>query len=98
LVLEEKRLRNYGAGAARSKQAGHGGEEVDEKNDQIAHRRIVAGPGILRNHGLRAHRNGITFGLSEKEWKSVQALFRRAWELPEIRMAWDALTLEYGEL
>lgn len=28
----------------------------------------------------------------------VQALFRRAWELPEIRMAWDALTLEYGEL
>jgi hypothetical protein len=29
---------------------------------------------------------------------SVQALFRRAWELSEIRMAWDALTLEYGEL
>jgi hypothetical protein len=25
-------------------------------------------------------------------------LFRRAWELPEIRMAWDALTLENGEL
>lgn len=47
---------------------------------------------------FRAHENGITFGLSEKEWKSVQALFRRAWELPEIRMAWDALTLEYGEL
>ncbi|MGB2592181.1 MAG: hypothetical protein WBG02_07145 [Candidatus Acidiferrum sp.] len=47
---------------------------------------------------FRAHENGITFGLSEREWKSVQALFRRAWELPEIRMAWDALTLEYGEL
>lgn len=47
---------------------------------------------------FRAHQNGITLGLSEKEWKSVQTLFRRAWELPEIRMAWDALTLEYGEL
>jgi len=33
-----------------------------------------------------------------REWKSVQALFRRAWELPEIRMAWDALILDYGEL
>jgi hypothetical protein len=47
---------------------------------------------------FRANTNGITFGFSEKEWKAVQALFRRAWELPEIRMAWDALTLEYGEL
>ncbi len=48
--------------------------------------------------GFRARQNCAPFGLSEKEWKSVQALFRRAWELPEIRMAWDALTLEYGEL
>ena len=37
LVLEENRLRNDGAGAARSEQAGHGRDEVDEKNDQIAH-------------------------------------------------------------
>ncbi len=51
-----------------------------------------------KDYWFRAHQNGITFGLSEKEWKAVQALFRRAWELPEIRMAWDALTLEYGEL
>ena len=51
-----------------------------------------------KDYWFRAHDNGITFGLSEKEWRSVQALFRRAWELPEIRMAWDALTLEYGEL
>ena len=50
------------------------------------------------DYWFRAHENGITFGLSEKEWKSVQALFRRAWELPKIRMAWDALTLEHGEL
>lgn len=47
---------------------------------------------------FRAHANGITFGFSEKEWKSVQALFRRAWEMPEVRMAWDELALEYGEL
>lgn len=51
-----------------------------------------------KDYWFRAHDNGITFGLSEKEWKSVQTLFRRAWELPEIRMAWTALTLEYGEL
>jgi hypothetical protein len=59
----------------------------------------VAAPeeGKGKDYWFRAHDNGITFGL-EKEWKSVQALFRRAWELPEIRMAWDALTLEYGEL
>ncbi|HEV2222220.1 MAG TPA: hypothetical protein VGR84_04375 [Candidatus Acidoferrales bacterium] len=47
---------------------------------------------------FRAHANGITFGFSEKEWKSVQVLFRRAWEMPEVRMAWDELALEYGEL
>jgi hypothetical protein len=51
-----------------------------------------------KDYWFRAHENGITFGLSEKEWKSVQALFRRGWELPEIHMAWDALMLEYGEL
>lgn len=47
---------------------------------------------------FRAHANGITFGFSEKEWKAVQALFRHAWEMPEVRMAWDELALEYGEL
>ena len=56
------------------------------------------GKGKDRNFWFRAHQNGITFGFSEKEWKAVQALFRRAWELSEIRMAWDALILEYGEL
>jgi hypothetical protein len=43
LVLEEKRLRNDGTSAARSEQASQGSDEVDEKNDQIAHHRIVAG-------------------------------------------------------
>jgi hypothetical protein len=47
---------------------------------------------------FRAHDNGITFGFAEKEWKSVQALFRRAWEVQEVRMAWDGSALEYGEL
>jgi len=47
---------------------------------------------------FRAHDNGITFGFAEKEWKSVQALFRRAWDVQEVRMAWDGLALEYGEL
>lgn len=47
---------------------------------------------------FRAHDNGITFGFAEKEWKSIQALLRRAWEVQEVRMAWDGLALEYGEL
>lgn len=47
---------------------------------------------------FRAHDNGISFGFSEKDWKAVQALFRRAWEVQEVRMAWDGLALEYGEL
>ena len=47
---------------------------------------------------FRAHDNGITFGFSEKEWKSVQALFRRAWDVQEVRVSWDGLALEYGEL
>jgi len=51
-----------------------------------------------KDYWFRAHQNGITFGLAEKEWKSVRVLFHRAWELQEIRMVWDALILEYGEL
>ena len=47
---------------------------------------------------FRAHANAITFGFSVEEWKAVRELFRRAWETPEVRIAWDALTLEYGEL
>ena len=50
LVFEEKRLSNDGTDTARSEQAGQGSDQVEEKNDQIAHRRIVAGRGILRNH------------------------------------------------
>src|SRR6266566_6067797 len=52
LVFEEKRLRKYGTDTARSEQAGQCSDQVDEKNDQIAHRRIVAGRGILRNRSL----------------------------------------------
>jgi len=53
LVFEEKRQRlsNDGTDTARSEQAGQGSKEMDEKNHQMAHRRMVAGWGILRNHG-----------------------------------------------
>jgi hypothetical protein len=47
---------------------------------------------------FRARDNGITFTLSEEEWKAVQELFRRAWEIPDVRTAWEGLILEYGEL
>jgi hypothetical protein len=49
---------------------------------------------------FRAHDNGITFGFAEKEWKSVQVLFRRAWDVQEVRMAWDGWrsnTVSYEE-
>lgn len=45
-----------------------------------------------------ARGNGITFTLSEKEWAALRMLFRRAWQMPEVRLSWDELTLEYGEL
>src|SRR4029077_18409282 len=47
---------------------------------------------------FRAHDNGITFTFSEDEWQTVCELVRRAWEMPDVRMAWDRLVLEYGEL
>jgi len=47
---------------------------------------------------FRAHDNGITFGLAATEWAAVQRVFGRAWTLPDIRVAWDALLDEYGEL
>jgi len=60
--------------------------------------------GYLGEHGkefefsFRARSNGITFTFSEKEWKAVRELFRRAWEIPAVRALWDGLILEYGEL
>ncbi|MGH9686532.1 MAG: hypothetical protein ACRD5K_05510 [Candidatus Acidiferrales bacterium] len=47
---------------------------------------------------FRARDNGITFTFSAKEWVAVQELFRRAWEIPDLRAAWEGLILEYGEL
>ena len=47
---------------------------------------------------FRAHANAITFGFSVEEWEAVRELFRRAWEMPEVRISWDALSLDYGEL
>jgi hypothetical protein len=51
LVFEEKRLRNDGTDTTRSEQADQSSKEMDEKNHQMAHRRIVARWEILRNHG-----------------------------------------------
>jgi len=50
-VLEDKGLRNYGTDADRTEQAGQGSKEMNKKNNQIAHRRIVAGREILRKYG-----------------------------------------------
>jgi hypothetical protein len=42
--------------------------------------------------------NGITVGMSLAHWASLQALFRRAWEQPDVRQLWDTLMDDYGEL
>lgn len=47
---------------------------------------------------FRAHDNGVSLGFTVQEWRTLHALFCRAWELPDIRVAWDALAREYGEL
>ena len=64
-MFEEKRLSNDGTDTARSEQADQGSKEMDKKNHQMAHRRMVARRGILRNHGrnnnLPATRQGAKF-------------------------------------
>ncbi len=47
---------------------------------------------------FRSQKNGISFGFSLEEWKTVQEVFRKAWEDPELKRAWEGLSLEYGEL
>jgi len=54
--------------------------------------------GEAKDLAFRARDNGITLILSRAEWKAVQELFRRAWQLPDVRLAWGGLILEYGEL
>jgi hypothetical protein len=55
-------------------------------------------PGEPIDCWFRAKNNGITVGFSAEEWKTVRELFRRGWEMPEVRVAWEALSLEYGEM
>jgi hypothetical protein len=41
-MFEQKRLGDNGTSAARSKESGDRGDEMDEKDGQVAHRAIVA--------------------------------------------------------
>jgi hypothetical protein len=45
---------------------------------------------------LRYHERH-TFGTAATDWATVQRVFRRAWTIPAVRLAWDALLDEYGE-
>jgi hypothetical protein len=45
-MLEEKRLSNEGTDAAGTQQPGKSRNEVNEKNRQMSHRRMVSGRGI----------------------------------------------------
>ncbi|HEY6290094.1 MAG TPA: hypothetical protein VI455_00830 [Terriglobia bacterium] len=51
LMLDEERLGNYGTDAARTRQSGEGGDEMDEKDHEIAHSRIVARSEKSQNSG-----------------------------------------------
>jgi hypothetical protein len=42
--------------------------------------------------------NGISFVFPMENWKSIQNLFRRAWQSPDVMQAWDTLAQEYGEM
>jgi len=42
--------------------------------------------------------NGISFVFPMEHWKSIQNLFRSAWQSPDVMQAWDTLALEYGEM
>lgn len=59
---------------------------------------VVERRGGQIEYWFRATDNGITFGFTREEWKTLADLFRKAWEMPEVQMAWEALSLEYGEL
>ena len=47
-MFEEDRLRHHRAQAAGTQDPGERGDEMNEKNDQIAHFIIVTKPGIAR--------------------------------------------------
>jgi hypothetical protein len=47
---------------------------------------------------FRAHDNGITILCPSDEWAVLTRLVRRAWDLPDVRQAWDRLAVEYGDL
>jgi hypothetical protein len=50
-MLDEKGLSNYGTDAARNCQSGEGGDEMDEKDDEVAHSRIIARSEKPQNSG-----------------------------------------------
>ena len=49
LLLEENGVRDNGANATRTHESGKGGDDMDEKNEEIAHRSIVARSTKTRN-------------------------------------------------
>ncbi|HWO39983.1 MAG TPA: hypothetical protein VNO32_65285 [Candidatus Acidoferrum sp.] len=65
LMLEQKRLGNDGTGTARSEQASQGSDEMDEKDDQIAHHRILAGREIPMNYGRNNNSPATSVAFSE---------------------------------
>ena len=47
---------------------------------------------------LLSRDNGIGFSFRMEDWKTMQSLFRRAWQSPAVAAAWESLSYEYGEL
>jgi hypothetical protein len=75
LMLEQKRLGNDGTGTARSEQASQGSDEMDEKDDQIAHHRILAGQEIPTNYG-RNNNSPATSSSGADFWETAMAARR----------------------
>jgi hypothetical protein len=69
-MLEQKRLGKEGTATARSEQTSQAGDEMDQKDDQIAHHRIVAGQKIPTNYGRNNNSPGTGSKTSGICWTS----------------------------
>ena len=76
LMLKQKRLGNKGMGTARSEQTSQASDEMDQKDDQIAHHRIVAGREIPTNYERNDNSpaTGTLFCMEPETWNPEERM------------------------
>ena len=75
-MLKQKRLGNKGMGTARSEQTSQASDEMDQKDDQIAHHRIVAGREIPTNYERNDNSpaTGTLFCMEPETWNPEERM------------------------